>query len=56
MLSWGSTHWTPGPATPDGGTAATLAASNSDIVGVDDYYHQKITAVEALYLIKSAVA
>jgi len=30
--------------------------AKSDIVGVDSYYHQKITAVETLYLIKNAVA
>ncbi len=30
--------------------------AKSDIVGVDDYYHQKITAVQTLYLIKNAVA
>ena len=30
--------------------------AKSDIVGVDDYYQQKITAVETLYLIKAAVA
>lgn len=29
--------------------------AKADIVGVDDYYHQKITAVETLYLIKAAV-
>jgi len=30
--------------------------AKGDIVGVDDYYHQKLTAVETLYLIKNAVA
>jgi hypothetical protein len=30
--------------------------AKSDIVGVDDYYDVKITAVETLYLIKNAVA
>ncbi len=53
-------RWTGAPGT-SGGIGVVKArhadpTAKSDIVGVDDYYHQKITAVETLYLIKSAVA
>ncbi len=53
-------RWSGAPGT-SGGIGVVKArhsdpTAKSDIVGVDDYYHQKITAVETLYLIKSAVA
>ena len=53
-------RWSGAPGT-SGGIGVVKArhsdpSAKSDIVGVDDYYHQKITAVQALYLIKSAVA
>jgi len=53
-------RWTGAPGT-SGGIGVVKGrhpdpTAKSDIIGVDDYYHQKITAVEALYLIKSAVA
>lgn len=53
-------RWTGAPGTA-GGIGVVKArhsdpTAKSDIVGVDDYYDLKITAVEALYLIKNAVA
>lgn len=53
-------RWTGAPGT-SGGIGVVKdrnpnPTAKSDIVGVDDYYHQKITAVETLYLIKNAVA
>jgi len=53
-------RWTSAPGTSGGigvvkGRNADPTAKG-DIVGVDDYYDLKITAVEALYLIKAAVA
>ena len=53
-------RWAGAPGT-SGGIGVVKArnanpTAKSDIVGVDDYYQQKITAVETLYLIKSAVA
>ena len=53
-------RWTAAPGTSGGIGVVTGRhpdpTAKSDIVGVDDYYQQKITAVETLYLIKDAVA
>jgi hypothetical protein len=51
-------RWQSAPGTA-GGIGVVMArhpdpTAKSDIVGVDDYYHQKITAVETAYLIKNA--
>jgi hypothetical protein len=53
-------RWQSAPGTA-GGIGVVMArhpdpTAKSDIVGVDDYYHQKITAVETAYLIKDAAA
>jgi len=34
-LAWSSTHWNPGPATPDAFGRVALAATNTDVVAVD---------------------
>ncbi len=52
-------RWSGAPGT-SGGIGVVKArhpnpTAKSDIVGVDDYYHQKITAAETLYLIKTPV-
>lgn len=53
-------RWTGAPGT-SGGIGVVKArhadpTAKSDTIGVDDYYDQKITATETLYLIKNAVA
>jgi hypothetical protein len=52
--------WQGAPGTIDGMGVVTARhpdpTAKSDIIGVDFYYDQKITAVETLYLIKNAVA
>jgi len=53
-------RWSAAPGTSSGIGVVKARHPNptakSDIVGADDYYHQKITAVQTLYLVKNAVA